>query len=92
MAQTIKNPPSMWETWDRSLGWGDPLEEDMATHSSILAWRISTDRRNLVGYSPCGHKETDRAEQSAECSTQGRQTSFTSIPLWDFQSIPYFPF
>ena len=53
-------------------GWEDPLEEGMATHSSILAWRISTDRRNLVGYSPCGHKERDRTEQSAECSTQGR--------------------
>ena len=30
----------MWETWVRSLGWEDPLEEEMATHSSILAWRI----------------------------------------------------
>ena len=39
VAQT-KNPPAMWETWVRSLGWEDPLEEDMATHSSILAWRI----------------------------------------------------
>ena len=35
-----KNPPAMWETWDRSLGWEDPLEEGMSTHSSILAWRI----------------------------------------------------
>ena len=41
MAQTVKNPPAMWETWIRSLGWEDPLEEGMATHSSILAWRIS---------------------------------------------------
>ena len=36
----IKNLPSMWETWVRSLGWEDPLEEEMATHSSILAWTI----------------------------------------------------
>ena len=36
----VKNPPAMWETWVRSLGWEDPLEEGMATHSSILAWRI----------------------------------------------------
>ena len=36
----VKNPPAMWETWVRSLGWDDPLEEGMATHSSILAWRI----------------------------------------------------
>ena len=40
MAQTVKNPPAMRETWVRSLGWEDPLEEGMATHSSILAWRI----------------------------------------------------
>ena len=37
--QLVKNPPAMWETWVRSLGWEDPLEEGMATHSSILAWR-----------------------------------------------------
>ena len=37
MAQMVKNPPAMWETWVRSLGWEDPLEEGMATHSSILA-------------------------------------------------------
>ena len=40
VAQTVKNPPAMWETWVQSLGWEDPLEEGMATHSSILAWRI----------------------------------------------------
>ena len=39
-AQMIKNPPSMWETWVRSLGREDPLEEGMATHSRIPAWRI----------------------------------------------------
>ena len=44
VAQMVKNPPAMWETWVRFLGWGDPLEEGMATHSSILAWRISIDR------------------------------------------------
>ena len=37
----VKNPPAMWETWVRSLGWEDPpLEKGMATHSTILAWRI----------------------------------------------------
>ena len=40
MAQTVKNPPAMQETWVPSLDWEDPLEEGMATHSSILAWRI----------------------------------------------------
>ena len=37
VAQTVKNPPAMQETWVQSLGWEDPLEEGMATHSSILA-------------------------------------------------------
>ena len=40
VAQTVKNPPVMRETWVRSLRWEDPLEEGMVTHSSILAWRI----------------------------------------------------
>ena len=44
MAQTVKNLPAVWETWVRSLGWEDPLEESMATHSRILAWRIPIDR------------------------------------------------
>ena len=44
VAQTVKNPPAMRETWVRFLGWEDPLEEGMATHSSILAWRIPMDR------------------------------------------------
>ena len=40
LVQAAKNPPVMWETWVRSLGWEDPLEKGTATHSSILAWRI----------------------------------------------------
>ena len=40
MVQLVKNPPAMWETWVRPLGWEDPLEKGTATHSSILAWRI----------------------------------------------------
>ena len=41
VAQLVKNPPAMQETWVRSLGWEDPLEKEMATHSSILAWKVS---------------------------------------------------
>ena len=41
VAQMVKNPPAMWETWVPSLGWEDPLKKGMATHSSLLAWRIS---------------------------------------------------
>ena len=40
VAQLLKNPPAMWKTWVRSLGWEDPLEKGTATHFSILAWRI----------------------------------------------------
>jgi len=40
VAQLVENPPAMWETWVRSLGWEDPLEKGKAPHSSILAWRI----------------------------------------------------
>ena len=48
----VNNPPAVWETWVLPLGWEDPLEEEMATHSSILAWRI-----------PRGNKESDMTEQ-----------------------------
>ena len=44
IAQLVKNPPEMWEIWVQSLGWEDPLEEGMAIHSSILAWRIPMNR------------------------------------------------
>ena len=44
MTQRVKNPPAMWESWVRFLGWEDPLEEGMATHSAISAWRIPMDR------------------------------------------------
>ena len=60
----VKNPSVTWETRVQSLSWEDPLEEGMATHSSILAQRIPMDRREeLGGYSPWGHKESDMIEQ-----------------------------
>ena len=40
VAQTVKNPPAVQVTWVRSLGWEDPVEKEMASHSSILAWKI----------------------------------------------------
>ena len=54
MQETLK-------TWVQSLGWEDPLEGDVATHSIILAWKIPR-TRNLAGYSLQGHKESDTAE------------------------------
>ena len=61
VAQTVKNLPAVRMTWIRSLGWEDPLEKGMATHSSILAWRIPW-IRGLAGYSPWGCKELDMTE------------------------------
>ena len=49
------------EMWVQSLGWEDPLEEGMATYSSILAWRIFHGQRSLMGYSLWGHKESNTA-------------------------------
>ena len=60
VAQMVKNPPAMQETWVQSLGWEDPLKEDMVTHPSILAWRIPMDRGSLVGSWDC--KESDTTE------------------------------
>ena len=54
VVQTVKNRPAIQETWVRSLGWEDPLEQGMAIHSSILAWRIPRDRGAWWG-----HKESD---------------------------------
>ena len=51
----MKNPPAMQETWVQSLGWKDPLEKNMATHSSILPGE-SHGQRSLASYSPFGHK------------------------------------
>ena len=61
MAQMLKKLPAIQETWVRSLGQEDPLEEGMATHSSILVWEISGER-SLVGSSPWGHRESDLSE------------------------------
>ena len=56
MAQKVKRLPAMREIWIQSLGREDPLEKDMATHSSILAWKIPWIEE--PGYSPWGHGET----------------------------------
>ena len=56
VAQMVKNLPATWETQVQSLGWEDPLEKEMATHSSIPAWRI------LAGYRSWGCKELNMTE------------------------------
>ena len=61
VAQMVSSLPAVQETLVYSLGWEDPLEKEMTTHCSILAWRIHG-QRSLVGYSPWGHKELDRTK------------------------------
>ena len=84
VAQTVKHLPAVWETWIQSLGWEDPLEEGMATHSSILAWTEPSWTEELAGYSPWGCKESDMTEQ---LSTQHTHTYlcmyvYIHIYLW----------
>ena len=62
VAKRVKKLPGIQETWIQSLSWVDPLEKGMATHSSILAWRIPW-TEGPVGYSPWGCKELDRTKQ-----------------------------
>ena len=61
VAQMVKNPPAMLETWVQSLGWDDPLEKGMATHSNILSWRIPW-TEEPGGLQSMGHKESDMTE------------------------------
>ena len=59
VAQTVKPLTAMWETWDRSQGWEDSLEKEMATHSSTLAWKITwtekPGRLQSMGSQTVGH-------------------------------------
>ena len=61
VAQLVKNPPAMWETWVQSLGWEDPLEKGMATHSSILTWRFP--------WTSWSMKDLDTTERLSLCFT-----------------------
>ena len=74
MAQMVKNPPAMQETWVQSLGWEDPLETGKATHSSILAQGL---------YSPWGRTESDMTEQLSTCKHKLETDSQTQrTDLW----------
>ena len=58
----VNHLPAMQKTWVQSLGWEDPLEKEMATHSSTLAWKIHG-QRSLVGYNLRGSKESDMTDR-----------------------------
>ena len=62
VAQAVKRLSTMRETWVWSLGWEDPLEKEMSTHSKTIAWKIHG-QRSLVGYSPWGREDLDMTEQ-----------------------------
>ena len=62
IAQSVKNLPAMQETWVRFLGWEDTLEKEMATHSSILAWRIPW-TEEPGGLQSMGSQESDTTER-----------------------------
>ena len=68
VAQTVKNLPAMQENRVSSLSWEDPLEKGMATHFSILAWRMPW-AEEPGDYSPNGHKESDTTEATKHAHT-----------------------
>ena len=87
VAQMVKNLPAMRETWVQSLGWEDPLEEGVATHSSILVWRSPHGKRRLAGYSAWGCKELDVTERLSTAHTNASQPAYTELDLTGFQSL-----
>ena len=82
----IKNPPAVGKTWVRPLGWEDTLEEGMATHSSILAWRIPwTEESGRLQF--IGHKESDTTEQlththTHNCNPNKAKMAFGDAIFW----------
>ena len=80
MAQTVKNPPAMRETWVRSLAWEDPLEKGKATHSNILAWRIQWTNYYTIALNSCTSKEMLKILQS-------RLQQYMDLELPDVQVV-----
>ena len=72
VAQMVKNPPVMWETWVQSLDLGDPLEEGMATPSSILAWRIPMDQGAWKATQSVGSQRVGYAYISRRIKKRGK--------------------
>ena len=62
----VKNLPAMQETWVCYVGQEDPVEEEMGTHSSILAWEMPWTQRSLVSYSALSHRESDVTQRRPE--------------------------
>ena len=81
----VKNPPAMRETCVRSLGWEDPLEKGMATHSNILAWRIPQTEEPGRLYNACCCKESDTTERlSLHTMYNGK-----ALKIWEERKATY---
>ena len=81
MTKTVKNLPAVQEPWIRSLSQKDPLEEEMVTHSSILAWRIPMDRgTSCMGSQRVGHNWATK--HSTGVTDRGMQRGTIVCPLW----------
>ena len=89
VSQTVKNPPAMQETWVRSTGWEDPLEEGMATHSSILAWRIPWAEKpgglQCIGSQRIRHNWAIKQQHSIDRHTVDDHIA-TKIHLWQHEA------
>ena len=85
----VKNPPVRQETRIQSLGWEDPLEKEMATHTGILAWeKKARGQRSLAGYSPWGCKESDMTEQlnnKQQAADTEARLSWALDQVWEMQ-------
>ena len=81
----LQNPPAMWETWVRSLGWEDLLEKGAATHSSVLAWRIPWTEEPGRPQSPVWQRVRHNLATEQRHSNTHRCTYFSAIP--SFSSV-----
>ena len=84
MAQTVKHPPAMREIRVWSLGWEDPLEKGMTTHSSILAWRIPMDRE--ARQASWDRKESDTTEVTKRSTATGLSCAGNSL-IWELDHL-----
>ena len=79
VAQTVKSLPAVWGTGVQSLGWEETLEKEMATYSSIVAWKIPG-TEEPAGYSPCSLKESGMTEQLTHTArSSSNLISFTNM-------------
>ena len=91
VAQTVQDLPAVWEMRVQSLGWEDVLEKEMATHSSILAWRIPRARGSWLGYRPCGHRESDTTEWLSASSGTAKHCDGASLTRDGASPTTYIP-